>query len=161
MSLSVCDRNFKVEGRLVRIARLDGEPYTFLEKPEMALDGLRHSRSRIDLFTFVERLPESVPKYAYPWEWDNLAVLPISSFDTWWRTQIRNKTRNMVRLAEKKGITVREVPFDNVLYRGSPRSTTKPPCVKEGGSLISEKTSQLCVKKRKPSLPLVCSSGRS
>ena len=80
MSLSVCDRNFKVEGRLVRIARLDGEPFKFLDKPEIALEGLRHSHSRIDLFTFIERLPESGPEYAYPWEWDNLAVLRISAF---------------------------------------------------------------------------------
>ena len=118
MSLSVCDRNFKVEGRLVRIARLDGEPFKFLDKPAIALEGLRHSHSRIDLFTFIERLPESGPEYAYPWEWDNLAVLRISSFDSWWAKQIGNKTRNMVRLGEKKGVIVREVPFDNVLVQG-------------------------------------------
>ena len=118
MSLSVCGRNFNVQGKLVRIARLDGETYKFLDKPESALDGLRHSQSRIDLFTFVERLPESSPKYAYPWEWDNLAVLPISSFDDWWKTQIGFKARNKAKQAEKKGVTLREVPFDDVLVSG-------------------------------------------
>ena len=118
MSLRVCGRDFNVEGRLVRIARLDGETYKFLDKPESALDGLRHSKSRIDLFTFVERLPESSPKYAYPWEWDNLAVLPISSFDHWWKTQIGFKARNKAKQAEKKGVTLREVPFDDVLVNG-------------------------------------------
>src|SRR5438445_12923607 len=79
---------------------------------------LRHSHSRIDLFTFIERLPKSAPEYAYPWEWDNLAVLPISSFDNWWTKQIGFKARNKAKQAEKKGVTVQEVPFDAVLVRG-------------------------------------------
>src|SRR5207244_9410255 len=58
------------------------------------------------------------PKYTYPMEWDNVAALPVSSFDHWWTRQINDKTRNMVRRAGKKGVTVREVPFDDALARG-------------------------------------------
>ena len=56
---------------------------------------------------------------AYPMEWDNVAALPVSTFDHWWTKQINSKTRNVVRLAEKKGVVVREVPFDDVLVRGN------------------------------------------
>lgn len=49
--------------------------------------------------------------------WDNLAAMPISSFDAWWTQQLNSKTRNMVRKAEKKGVVVREVPFDDALVK--------------------------------------------
>jgi hypothetical protein len=51
-------------------------------------------------------------------EWDNLAVLPVSTFEHWWNRQINNKTRNKARLSEKKGVMIREVPFDDALLRG-------------------------------------------
>src|SRR5438046_2589906 len=66
----------------------------------------------------MQRLPETSPKYRYPLEWDNLAVLPVSTFEQWWTQQIDNKTRNMARKAEKKGVSLREVPFDDALVHG-------------------------------------------
>jgi hypothetical protein len=116
--LTVCGRGIRVEGRFLRIARLDGDKYQFLGDPEPVVEGLRKCGTRIDLFTFMQRLPETSPKYAYPMEWDNLAAVPVSTFDHWWTKQIDNKTRNMVRKAEKKGVTLREVPFDDALVRG-------------------------------------------
>jgi hypothetical protein len=50
-------------------------------------------------------------------EWDNLAALPVSTFDHWWTRQVNDKTRNMVRRAEKKGVSIREVPFDDNLVQ--------------------------------------------
>jgi hypothetical protein len=71
----VCGKEIRVEGLLCRIARLDADKYQFLEDPEPTLSGLRESSTRIDIFTFLQELPETSPKYAYPMEWDNLAVL--------------------------------------------------------------------------------------
>jgi hypothetical protein len=51
-------------------------------------------------------------------EWDNLAVLPISTFDHWWNQQIRSYPRNRARQAEKKGVALREVSFGPVLLVG-------------------------------------------
>ncbi|HXY51053.1 MAG TPA: hypothetical protein VEI01_16500 [Terriglobales bacterium] len=116
--MKVCGREIKVEGRLIRTARLDGEKYEFLNDPEVTLNGLRDSGARIDLFTFMQRLSELSPLHRYPMEWDNLAVLPVSTFDVWWNKQVDAKTRNMVRKAEKKGVHVRETPFDETLVRG-------------------------------------------
>jgi hypothetical protein len=79
---------------------------------------LRNARERIDLFTFMQRLPQTKPLFGFPMEWDNLAVLPVSTFDNWWKAQIGFKARNKAKQAEKKGIVIREVPFDDVLVRG-------------------------------------------
>jgi hypothetical protein len=116
--IKICGKDIKVEGRLIRIARLDGEKFTFPDDPEAVLNGLRKCGTRIDLFTFLQKLPETSPKYAYPMEWDNLAVLPVSTFENWWTHQIRSFPRNRARQAEKRGVVLREVPFDDNLLQG-------------------------------------------
>lgn len=70
--ISVCGKNIKLQGRLIRIARLDGDQYRFLDDPEAMLEGLRKCGVRIDLFTFMQRLPETSPKFAYPKEDENV-----------------------------------------------------------------------------------------
>jgi len=116
--LNICGTDIRVEGRLVRVARLEADKYEFLEDPSQLLDGLRKSRTRIDLFTFMQGLTDNSPKYNYPMEWDNLAVLPVSTFEHWWKHQIRSFPRNRARQAEKKGVVVREVAFDESLVQG-------------------------------------------
>jgi len=51
-------------------------------------------------------------------EWDNLAVLPVSTFEHWWNKQIRSYPRNRARQAEKRGVALREIPFDEALLQG-------------------------------------------
>src|SRR5437879_4566752 len=116
--MKVSGKDIQVQGRLVRIGRLDGDTFKFLDDPEVVIDGLRRVGERVDLFTFMQRLPETSPVLGYPMEWDNLAVLPITTFDYWFRKTIRCKVRNMIRKSEKHGVVVREVPFDDVLVRG-------------------------------------------
>lgn len=116
--MDVCGKQIRVQGRLIRIARLDGDKYESLHDPEAMIQGLRNAGNRIDLFTFLQELPESSPTYSYPFEWDNLAVLRVSTFDNWWTKQVDAKTRNMVRKADKKAVTLREVLFDDALVHG-------------------------------------------
>ena len=102
---------------MLRIARLDAEMFEFLSEPEPLIEQLHDCGRRVDLFTFLQALPAAEPKYGYPMEWDNLAVLPLSTFEDWWQL-VGCKTRNKARLAEKKGVSVREIPFDEALARG-------------------------------------------
>jgi hypothetical protein len=111
-------RDVLVHGQLCRRAHVDGDGYKFLADPESAIAALRRSNERADLFKFLQKLPETSPRYPYPFEWDNLAVLPISTLDHWWSQQIGFKARNKAKQAEKKGIVVREVLFGRVLVPG-------------------------------------------
>src|SRR5688500_8775081 len=113
--MKVCGQEIRVEGKLIRIARLASEGYGFLQDPERAIDALRNSGSRIDLFTFLQKLPDTAPKYDHVFEWDNLAALRVSTCEHWLTKQINPKARNKVRRAEKNGLIVREVPFDDAL----------------------------------------------
>jgi len=114
----VAGREIRVSGRLLRIARLDAEKYESLDDPETLLEGLRKCSERIDIFTFMQIMPDTRPTFAYPMEWDNLAVIPVSTYENWWNNQIRSFPRNRARQAEKKGVTLREVPFSEDLVRG-------------------------------------------
>jgi hypothetical protein len=116
--IHVCGREIRIDGRILRIAHLHGDRYRFLEEPEPVVKGLQVCSARIDLFTFTQRLPESEPKFAYPVEWDNFAVLPVTTFENWWRQQIGFKARNKAKQAEKNGVVVHEVPFGDSLVAG-------------------------------------------
>lgn len=114
----VCGKNITVSGRFVRIARLDADGYQFIDDPVAFIEGLQKSGKRIDIFTFMQKLPETTPKHSYAMEWDNLAAIPISTFDHWWNEQLRFKARNKARQAGKKKVTIRIVPFGDELARG-------------------------------------------
>ena len=65
--MKICGEDIKVEGKLIRIARLDGDQYMFLDDPDAVLEALRKSGVRVDLFTFMQRLPEtSLPSSSRP-----------------------------------------------------------------------------------------------
>jgi hypothetical protein len=116
--MEICGNNIGVKGRLVRIGGIAAEGFEFVEKPEEVLKHLREFGKGVDLFTFMQPLPLTSPQYNYPMEWDNLAALPVSTFEHWFSQQIDGKTRNIVRRSEKKGLVVKEVPFDDALVRG-------------------------------------------
>ena len=111
-------RELVIEKGLCRVAHLDADDYKFLDDPEPTIAELCGAKTRIDLFTFLQKLPDTTPKHAYPIEWDNMAVLPISTYENWWTKQIGFKARNKAKQAEKKGVVVREAPFDDALVHG-------------------------------------------
>ena|SRR5208282_439394 len=117
-SMQLCGKEALIEGKVFRIARLDAEGYDFLEDPEAAMRAVRKFETRIDLFTFIQKLSDTPPRYSYPMERDNMAVLPVSTFDHWMANQIDFKVRNKVRKADKKGVVVREILFEDDVVKG-------------------------------------------
>lgn len=116
--MMLCGHEIRVQGRLVRLSFLSADMYEFVDNPEAMATALRKCGKRIDLFTFTQRLPDVTPKFPYPMEWDNLAVLPVTTFDNWWNHQITTFPRNRARQAEKRGVKILEVPYSEDLVRG-------------------------------------------
>lgn len=116
--MKICGHDVKIQGRLVRVARPDGDKYTFPEDPAAFIAGLRNCGRRVDLFTFMQKLPDTTPRYSYPMEMDNLAVLRVSTYENWWNNQIRSYPRNRARQAGKRGVVLREVPYGEELIQG-------------------------------------------
>ncbi len=98
---------------------LEDDWYEDVRDPAAVIEVLKKNRGlKPDLFTFWQRLPEVEPKYSYPYEWEEIAVLPIQSYDHWFNRQIKSRIRNLIRKAEKEGVTVKETVYDDAFVRG-------------------------------------------
>ena len=106
-----------VRGGLVKTAKLRDEYYVLMEDPEDFAARLRSSKAKADLFTFVQEIHDRTPKYQFHCEPDDLAVLHITTYEKWWKS-LKDKTRNMVRKAQKSGVEVRVAEFNDELVRG-------------------------------------------
>jgi hypothetical protein len=130
---TIGETSFVVDGRVVRVARAEHEWDTDVDEPETILRVLRDSTLRIDLFTFQQRLPHTEPRFAYRIEWDNVAAIPITTFDAWWSSHVVKETRNKVRKSIKAGVEIQVVDFDESfvdavlpIYNEAPLRQGKP-----------------------------------
>jgi hypothetical protein len=120
-SAEICGRTVVVRGSWLRCAAIKDEDVVegeIVDSPAVFLEGLKRSALRADIFSFYQKIPESTPKYSYPFEWDNSAGIPLTNFEDWWGSRIARKTRGNVRRAAKYGVVVRPVEFDDEFARG-------------------------------------------
>jgi hypothetical protein len=117
-SLTVHNQDIVVTGGPIRVARLEHEWYEDIVDPEQLIVRLSEKPCQADLFTFWQRLHDLTPRYPYHRECDAIAVLPITSYDNWWSTQIKSRTRGLIRKSAKQGVDVREVEFTDEFVRG-------------------------------------------
>jgi len=105
-------------GGLVREARLQEEWFEDLEDPQAMIATLKENSVKADIFTFWQRLPDLAPRYPYYHEADEIAALPITTYDEWFSNQIQSRTRGLIRKSLKQGIEVREDEYTDDFVRG-------------------------------------------
>jgi hypothetical protein len=101
-----------------RIARDVREYETDVCPTETLIEKLKERG--VDLFTFIERKwHQPIPHPPSGWikADDNVALLQVPSYSEWW-SSIGKKTRNMVRKAEKSGVTTKVSVADEELAEG-------------------------------------------
>jgi len=104
---------------LVTMISLEDEWYDDVRDPAFVIDTLKNSDGfKADIFTFWQRWPDCQVKYPFYMEWEELAVLPVKSYDHWWNHQLKSRVRNLVRKAQKEGVEVRETAYDDDFVRG-------------------------------------------
>lgn len=101
-----------------RIAQIAEEWDADVTAPEDLIHELKSRHRQIDILTFVQRLPHAKPLFDYRMELDNVAAIPITTYEHWWTKQANQEVRNKVRKAKKKGVIVREVAFSDSLVNG-------------------------------------------
>jgi hypothetical protein len=112
-------QTFVIGGGPLAVVSLEDEWYEDLTDPHAVIRALKNSAEfRADLLTFWQRMPDVQPKFPFHLEWEDIAVLPISSYDNWWNSQIKSRVRNQIRKSEKEGLLVKEVPYDDDFVRG-------------------------------------------
>lgn len=116
--IEVAGREVRITGGRLRVAQLEADLYHYLADPEPTIAALRSLPNRPDVFTFTQNLADRTPHYKYRMEWDNLAVIPVTTYQNWWDKQINSLAKNRARQAGKRGAVVRETPFNDELVRG-------------------------------------------
>jgi hypothetical protein len=86
--------------------------------PHAFVRGLKPTGLAADLFTFAQKLPDTTPRYPYHHEWDNPAVIPITTYAEWWDDRAESSVRRAVRKAAKVGVVVRPAELDEAFVRG-------------------------------------------
>lgn len=110
-----------VNGAALKVAEVFDEywlPADSLPEPKRVIECLQGVEPKPDLFTFAQRVPDAESKYDFHTEWDNVAVIPVSSHDKWLREQVSAATRRNIRTSEKRGVVVKAVEFDDSYVNG-------------------------------------------
>lgn len=103
---------------------IEGEVIT---NPASFVHQLRNSAVQADILTFAQKLPDTSPKYSYDCEWDNLAIIPITTYSDWWDKRVESSVRRAVRKAAKDGVTVRVVDFNDEFVNGIVKINNETP----------------------------------
>jgi hypothetical protein len=120
-AVQIGGRTVITTGRLLKIASVKDEDLqegeTVIE-PSVFVSQLKQTALDADIFTFVQKLPLITPRYNYHFEWDNLAVIPITSFSDWWDKRVEPSVRRAVRKAAKAGVVVKVAEFNDAFVNG-------------------------------------------
>jgi hypothetical protein len=109
---------FYVRGRFLKTAGIINEWVDDIEDPESIIGELKLRNIRTDLFTFWQRFPDTKPKFPYHMEWDNWAVLPITSYEDWFNHKVNRHARKAIRKATKMGVEVKISPLNDEFISG-------------------------------------------
>ena len=125
---AVCVPSAQIDGRTVlttdkwlKLAAVHDEELVEGEtvaNPDSFVSQLRESGLNADIFTFAQKLPDTTPRYRYHLEWDNFAIIPITTYSVWWEKRLEPSVRTAVRKAAKLGVTVRLEAFDERFVNG-------------------------------------------
>jgi FemAB family len=106
-----------VTGKRIRKGQVKDEDLAegiTVRHPESFIQRLKGSGLKVDFFTFAQRSPQTTPQYDYHLEWQNWALTPTTSYQEWWK-KLPQETRKNVRRAAKRGVSVKQTPFNDAL----------------------------------------------
>jgi hypothetical protein len=114
----VDNKEIEIAGKFIKIAELKKEWDEDVEDPEAFIKMLKSSGVKADIFTYMQQLPESRPKYKYDMEWDSIAAIPITSYENWLKKQVVQNSRKKIGLAQRKGVVIKLIEFNDQLVKG-------------------------------------------
>jgi hypothetical protein len=119
-AIDVSGRTIVVTGKWLKKATAKDEEVVeggVVSDPDSFLAQLRGGSLKPDILTFPDDFRHPREPLRFYWESDNLAVLPLTSYEDWERA-LSQDTRRNIRKSIKAGVAVRTVEFDDELLRG-------------------------------------------
>ena len=133
-SVQVLGRTVITTGKWPKVASVQDERLAerdFSIGAASFIDALKQTSVKADVFTFAQKLPAIVPKHSFYLEWDDLAVIPITTFSAWWERRGHTAKRNAVRKAAKTGVVVKQTELSDDLMTGIVKINNETP-VRQG-----------------------------
>ncbi len=108
--LRVNAQELVTQGTWLKIASMHDEDWaeTAIADPDACIARLkeRTAAPRADIFSYCQKVPDTVAHYNYPMEMRSIAVAHVARFRDWW-DGISRETRRNIKLAEKRGVHTR------------------------------------------------------
>ncbi len=110
-----------VSGKWIKVASvheenwLEGEVVT---NPALTMKKIKESKLDADIFAFSQKVSDPKPKHPFHFEWDNVAAIPIIDYADWWEKRLSRKARQEVARAERLGVVIKCVEFDEEFLSG-------------------------------------------
>src|SRR5258705_11241749 len=120
-SLRAGDNLVIVKGSTLRVAEVFDEYWVEakqLPDPGDVIALCRRGAPRADLFTFAQRVPDTEPRHAFHHEWDNIAAIPLTTYDHWLAKQVTSATRRDSRSGQHPRGVIRAFEYDQAYVRG-------------------------------------------
>jgi len=173
-NMSIASTEIKIKGKVVRVPSAQIQGRTVLadgkwigtaavqdeelvvgettSDPESFVAELKESGLDADLFTFAQRIPNTAPLHRYHFEWENLAIIPITTYSDWWENRVESSVRRAVKKAIKQGLTIKVAEFDDEFVRGIVGINNETP-IRQGRSFWHYQKSFEAVKEENSTYP--------
>src|SRR5206468_2430885 len=120
-SIRICDRTVILVGKWLKVASVHDEFFVegeIVPKPTQFISEVKRWSVKPDLFTFAQKVTDLRPRFGFYLEWEDFAVIPITTYDDWLKNQIRKGTRVNLHRAVRDGVIARAVPYDDDFVQG-------------------------------------------
>ena len=120
-ALTIEERTVVTTGKWLRLARIHDEPFLegeLMRDPEVFISQLKRWEARPDIFQFAQKLTDPRPRFHYRMEWDNFAVIPITTYEEWLQKQAKKDVRENLRRAKREKVVARTCEYNDEFVRG-------------------------------------------
>jgi hypothetical protein len=120
-STRICDRTIIVTGNWLKTATVQDEHFVegeLVPDPELVIAHLKQWDKKPDIFTFCQKITDPARRHGYHTEWDDFAVVPITTYEDWFRNRIKKDVKENLRRAKREGVEARAVTYDDAFVYG-------------------------------------------
>ena len=110
-----------VTGRWLKTAAVRDEAFVqgpIVPDPLRAIHALKNWNQHPDIFAFPQKVGEPAGQLGIQTEWDDFALLRLTTYDDWLKNRAKRDVKENLRRARREGIIVRSCVYDDEFVRG-------------------------------------------
>ena len=119
-AINIAGHTVITTGKLLRIAAINDHYWMEhdIDNPDLYIERLNRSgSSRPDIFTFLNRLPETLVRYPYRFTLNSNAVVSLTTYDEWLK-KLSTDTRRNIKLSKNRGVVTKVQSLSEDLIQG-------------------------------------------